>query len=117
MCQDDCAGDIIDFLRSTEKCRNDKEMQDNVVFLQNELCAYKDGEGKPATSCALQNYSKIVAPLTYCFGWWLYGGTDCPVFLSATTTCTEALKTAVEDYGCCYQNLFGREEFIDAITR
>ena len=111
---------MIDFLRGTTKCRNDKEVQENVDFLQNELCAYKDGEGKPATSCALQDYSKINDPLTSCFGWWLLGGTDCPALLPdvpTNTSCTDALKTAVGDYECCFQNLFGTEEFINETTQ
>ena len=91
------------FLQSTLECLENKDNQDAVNFLQNELCAYRDGND-PATSCALvDNTQQIEAVTESCFRWWLDGVTpDCPALLPNATTipCVDALKGAVEEYGC-----------------
>lgn len=117
---ENCAGVVLDFLRSTEKCRNDKQVKNRAYFLQNELCAYKDGEGNPETSCALQNQTGIFVSIDACFIWWLQNGNACPPLSSGapagTPSCADALQMAVDEYGCCLHNLFGSEKYIEEIT-
>ena len=109
---------MVDFLRSTEECRNNNTVQENVYYLQNELCAYKDGDNGD-TSCALLSYDDINGALESCFGWWWPGNTTCPPLLpgvETNTSCANALKAAVEQYGCCFQNLFSTDQYIDTTT-
>ena len=119
-CRDTCTGRMINFLRSTEECRNDEEVQENAYFLENELCAYKDGEGEPETSCALQSESGIRVTVA-CLGWWFFGGSQCPALVNGipvvASSCADALRTVVGEYGCCLQNIFGTEESIEEATQ
>ena len=112
---------MLAFLRSTRDCREDEGVQRSAHYVENELCAYKDGEGKPETSCALQSESDIRVLLA-CFRWWYSGGgSECPALFPgvpvAAPSCADALRTAVDEYGCCLQNLFGTEESIETVTR
>ena len=111
---------MLDFLRSTRECREDELVQQDAHVIENELCGYKDGEGKPETSCALQSATDI-SVLLACFRWWYSGGgSECPApfpgFPVTAASCADALRTAVAEYGCCLQNLFGTEESIEAVT-
>jgi hypothetical protein len=120
VCQERCAGVMLAFLHSTIECREDEGVQRNAHFIENELCAYKDGEGKPETSCALQSTTDIRVTIA-CFGWWYSGGgTECPALFPGVPvtapSCADALRTAVDEYGCCLQNLFGTEESIETVT-
>ena len=119
VCRDTCTGRMLNFLRSTEECRNDEEVQENAYFLENELCAYKDGEGEPETSCALQSESGIRVTVA-CLGWWFFGGSQCPALVDGVPvvalSCADALRTVVGEYGCCLQNIFGTEESIEEAT-
>ena len=85
------------------------------------LCAFKDGITSD-TSCALQDQTIINQPLTSCFAWFLDPETrdGCPALVTdtpdGTASCTDTLKSATEEYGCCFQNLFGTDEFISITT-
>ena len=120
VCRDTCAGRMLNFLRSTEECRNDEEVQENASFIEIELCAYKDGEGEPETSCALQSESGIRVTVA-CLGWWFFGGSQCPALVDGVpvvaSSCADALRTVVGEYGCCLQNIFGTEESIEEATQ
>ena len=111
---------MLNFLRSTENCRNDEEAQQNAYFIESELCAYKDGDGKPETSCVLQSESDIRVMLA-CFGWYISRGSVCPDLYPdipvTVESCEVALQTAVADYGCCLQNRFGTEESKEELTQ
>ena len=97
-------------------------VQERAEYLQSQLCAYKDGR-TAATSCALESdYSKIEDVSLSCNGWFGSAITTCPgpIQLPEFPTpapCDDALKAAIEQYGCCYENLFGSEEFISEITQ
>ena len=113
---------MVDFLRSTEECRNNMTVRENADFLQSQLCAYEDGR-TAATSCALESdYSKIEGVSLSCNRWFGSAMTTCPDPLQlpgfpSPAPCDDALKAAIEQYGCCYENLFGSEEFISEITQ
>ena len=98
---------------------NDEEVQENAYFIENELCAYKDGEGEPETSCALQSESGIRVTVA-CWGWWFFGGSQCSALVDGVpvvaSSCADALRTVVGEYGCCLQNIFGTEESIEEAT-
>ena len=91
-----------------------------IFSFENQLCAFKDGVGKPQSSCAFLNTSAVEAILRSCGVWWVFGGTnDCPFLVpqaGTTTPCGDALKASVEMYGCCFQNLFGTREAINQTT-
>ena len=99
------------------------DVQERAEYLQSQLCAYKDGR-TAATSCALESDdSKVEDVSLSCAGWFVSTGiTTCPgpiqlpEFLT-TAPCADALKAAIEQYGCCYQTLFGSEQFISKQTR
>ena len=106
---------MIEFL---EGCPNDETAKYYIYFLQSELCAF----GGSDTSCALQDQSNIEQPLTSCFAWFLDPDArdGCPALVPdtpvGTASCADTLKSATNEYGCCFQNLFGSEQFIDATT-
>lgn len=110
---------MLEFLRSSEKCLASEEAKGSANFLENELCAFRDGSDKPETSCF--QYLVTADPealVTSCFSWWLSGGTTCPALLPGvptTTTCADALKAAAEDFGCCYR-LFGSDDYVNDLT-
>ena len=84
------------------------------------LCAYKDGKSRPKTSCALQSESGIRVTVA-CLGWWFFGGRQCPALVDGVpvvaSSCADALRTVVGEYGCYLHNLFGSDEFIETATR
>ena len=105
-------------MRNTRECRGDELVQQDAHVIENELCAYNDGEGKPETSCALQSESNTCVLLA-CFRWWyiLVRRKRMPgSFPWLSRYSGIALRTAVAEYGCCLQNLFGTEESIEAVT-
>jgi hypothetical protein len=111
VCESGCVRQVVEFLQSTEECRNNATVKGGVDYLQDQLCAYKDGED-PATSCALEVYNADIGYLVKsCIAWWYpesVNKTKCPPRTAPNTTmdCDEALKTATEtDFGCCYKFL------------
>ena len=108
---------MLDFLRSTEECRNSMSTRESADYLQSRLCAYKDGTA--ATSCALQTDYSDDAALS-CARWFASAITTCPAQfpgLPTSAPCADALKVATEQYGCCYETLFGSEEYIGEVTQ
>ena len=110
----------MDFLLSTTKCRENEINQEGVYFLQDEACAYMNGDD-PSTSCLYVDEDQpVTVVVTSCFGWWFTGGNTCPALLpNATTTmnCSQALTFATKNYGCCYKNLYGTVKFNNDTTK
>jgi hypothetical protein len=118
ICVEDCAGKVIKFLQSTDECRESIANQGGANYLQDNLCVFSDSEENKDKNCLqflrgdLQN-EPLGAALAACFTWYLGSAdSECP-----SDTCSAALKTAVETYGCCYQNVFGTEDFISSSTQ
>jgi hypothetical protein len=125
LCTKECIGEVIEFLQSTEECRESELNQGAVYLLESELCAISDSEDNKDTTCAeilfgTGETSPIGTAVQSCFGWWFLGGTACPALIpqsGATVPCADALKAAQQEYGCCYLNIFDTEEFRNATTR
>ena len=113
---------MVDFLRSTEECRNNMAVRERADYLQSRLCAYKDGR-TAATSCVLETDNSKTEDVGFsCSAWFVSEITTCPdpiQFPGVPTRapCADSLKAAIQQYGCCYEKLFGSEEFISEITR
>ena len=127
ICTEDCVGKVLDFLQSTEECRNDKDIQDLVVYLEDRICSFRDGIDNPESSCALIfNDSFVGDVIEGCIGWWV-DPTDpagepardsCPLRLSpgAAFECSAALQQASDDFGCCFTTIYSNEEIIANLT-
>ena len=125
VCQEECVGAVLDFLRSNETCRNDPEVVAIADILENIVCSFENGIGDPESSCLFYDLEDdadrfIGATIESCATWWiLIGPSDsCPPLFSTTvtTTCRQILMQTYDEVSCCYVNYLRSEEIVNNIT-
>ena len=114
--------EVLTFLRSTDECINAEEIRQIALYLEDFLCAFRDGIDVPESSCAFQNHSRIGDIIEGCIGWWYSPSGDpardvCPPKLSNTgLECSVALEQVSEELGCCLINIISDEKLIANAT-
>ena len=125
VCQEECVGVVLDFLRSTETCRNDPEVVAIADLLENIVCSFENGIGDPESSCLFYDLEDdadrfIGATIESCLSWWIFGPSDsCPAllpFINTTTTCQEILMQTYDEVSCCYVTYVRSEDIVNNIT-
>ena len=124
MCQEDCVDSVIDFLTSTEECRNDPEVMYIVQSLESGLCSFRNGVDDPSSSCVFYNSNEdvrfIEPTLMSCLLWWLNGPSEsCPQpfpFVPVNDTCQEVLEQTYDVVSCCYVNFYSQDFIIQNFT-
>ena len=124
VCQEECVGVVLDFLRSTETCRNDPGVVAIADFLEDIVCSFDNGTGDPESSCLFYDFYDDVGfigpTVESCASWWAFVPSDtCPLLLpgvNTTTTCQEILMQTYNDVSCCYVNYVNSEDVVNNIT-
>ena len=116
MCTEECAGKLLDFLQSTEECRESPEVQYMVAGIESRLCAFYDSVDEPESSCYFSavlgrvDANQTTATLTACSQWWFPGSNQC------SKTCKQALQMNIDRVGCCYEAFFSDPEVVNKTT-